>query len=125
MWPTTLSIPGRSFRYFGGVPYLLLALAIAAEVSATVSLKVSDGFSKLGPSIVVVVGYGIAFIALGAVLKMGLPVGVVYAVWAAVGVAAVALIGVLFLREPINLTMISGLVLVVGGVALIELGAAK
>lgn len=107
------------------MPYLLLALAIAAEVSATVSLKVSDGFSKFGPSIVVVAGYAIAFVALGAVLKMGLPVGVVYAVWAAIGVAAVALIGVLFLDEPINLMMVSGLVLVVGGVALIELGAAK
>ena len=107
------------------MPYLLLALAIAAEVSATVSLKLSDGFSKLIPSIVVIAGYGVAFVALGAVLKMGLPVGVVYAVWAAIGVAAVALVGVLFLKEPINLTMISGLALVIGGVTLIELGASK
>lgn len=107
------------------MPYLLLALAIAAEVSATVSLKLSDGFSKLVPSIVVVAGYGVAFVALAAVLKMGLPVGVVYAVWAALGVAAVAVIGVLFFKEPINLTMISGLVLVIGGVALIELGATR
>lgn len=107
------------------MPYLLLALAICAEVSATISLKLSDGFSKLIPSIVVVAGYAIAFVALAAVLKLGLPVGVVYAVWAAVGVAAVALIGVLFLKEPINLTMISGLVLVIGGVTLIELGAAR
>ncbi|GLY67300.1 DMT family transporter [Amycolatopsis taiwanensis] len=107
------------------MPYLLLALAIAAEVSATVSLKLSDGFSKLVPSIVVVAGYGVAFVALAAVLKAGLPVGVAYALWAAIGVAAVALIGVLFLKEPINLTMIGGLVLVIAGVTLIELGAAK
>jgi small multidrug resistance pump len=107
------------------MPYLLLALAIAAEVTATVSLKLSDGFSKLVPSIVVVAGYAVSFAALAKVLKMGLPIGIVYAVWAAVGVAAVALIGVLFLREPVNLTMVSGLVLVIGGVVLIELGAAR
>ncbi|TVT62168.1 QacE family quaternary ammonium compound efflux SMR transporter [Amycolatopsis rhizosphaerae] len=104
--------------------YLLLALAITAEVSATVSLKLSEGFSKLVPSLVVVAGYLTAFVALGLVLKLGLPVGVAYAIWAAVGVAAVALIGVLFLGEHLNLTMIGGLALVIGGVVLIELGAA-
>ncbi|WAL65826.1 SMR family transporter [Amycolatopsis cynarae] len=104
--------------------YLLLALAITAEVSATVSLKLSDGFSKLVPSLVVVAGYLTAFVALGLVLKLGLPVGVAYAIWAAVGVAAVALIGVLFLGEHLNLTMVGGLALVIGGVVLIELGSA-
>ncbi|MFD2417790.1 DMT family transporter [Amycolatopsis pigmentata] len=107
------------------MPYLLLALAIAAEVAATVSLKLSNGFSKLAPSIVVVAGYAVSFVALAKVLKMGLPIGVVYAVWSAIGVAAVALIGVLFLHEPVNLVMISGLVLVVGGVVLIEVGATR
>ncbi|MDQ7809879.1 SMR family transporter [Amycolatopsis sp. A133] len=105
--------------------YLLLALAIAAEVSATVSLKLSEGFSKLGPSVVVVAGYAVAFAALSYVLKMGLPVGVVYAIWAAAGVALVAIIGVLFLKESINATMIAGLALVIGGVVLIELGSAS
>ncbi|WP_033289977.1 DMT family transporter [Amycolatopsis jejuensis] len=103
--------------------YLYLALAIAAEVTATVSLKLSEGFSRLTPSILVVVGYGIAFFALARVLKLGLPIGVAYAIWAAAGVALVALIGVLFLKEPINLAMISGLVLVIGGVVLIEVGS--
>jgi small multidrug resistance pump len=56
--------------------YLLLALAIAAEVSATVSLKLSEGFSKLGPSVIVVLGYAVAFIALSRVLKAGLPIEV-------------------------------------------------
>jgi len=104
--------------------YLLLALAIAAEVSATVSLKLSEGFSKLGPSIVVVAGYAIAFVALSYVLKLGLPIGVAYAIWAAAGVALVAVIGVIFLKEPLNAAMVAGLVLVVGGVVLIELGSA-
>ena len=104
--------------------YLLLALAIAAEVSATVSLKLSEGFSKLGPSIIVVLGYAVAFIALSYVLKLGLPIGVAYAVWAAAGVALVAVIGVLFLKEPLNTAMVIGLVLVIGGVVLIEVGSA-
>jgi small multidrug resistance pump len=104
--------------------YLLLALAIVAEVTGTISLKLSEGFARLGPSIIVVAGYVIAFAALALVLKLGMPVGVAYAIWAAAGVASVALIGVLFLHERINLTMIGGLVLVIGGVALIELGSA-
>ncbi|GAA3533426.1 multidrug efflux SMR transporter [Amycolatopsis ultiminotia] len=103
--------------------YLYLALAIAAEVTGTVSLKLSDGFSRLLPSVLVVVGYGVAFFALSQVLKLGLPIGVAYAIWAAAGVALVALVGVLFLKEPVNLAMLSGLVLVVGGVVLIEVGS--
>jgi small multidrug resistance pump len=105
--------------------YLLLAVAILAEVSATVSLKLSDGFSKLGPSVIVVAGYAIAFLALAQVLKAGVPIGVAYAIWAAAGVALVAIVGVLFLREPLNPTMIAGLLLVIGGVVLIELGSAQ
>ncbi|WP_328447044.1 DMT family transporter [Amycolatopsis sp. NBC_00438] len=81
--------------------YLLLALAIAAEVSATVSLKLSEGFSKLGPSIIVVLGYAVAFVAL------------------------VAIVGVVFLKEPVNAAMIAGLALVIGGVVLIEIGSAS
>ncbi|AIJ26872.1 DMT family transporter [Amycolatopsis methanolica] len=106
------------------VTYLLLALAIAAEVTATVSMKLSEGFTKLWPSVVVVAGYLVAFAALASVLKRGMPVGVAYAIWAAVGVAAVALIGVLFLGEPVNPTIVAGVALVIGGVVLIEVGSA-
>ncbi|WP_199429208.1 DMT family transporter [Qaidamihabitans albus] len=102
--------------------YLLLAVAIAGEVAGTVSLKLSEGFSKPVPSIIVVVGYGLAFVMLAQVLKAGLPVGVAYAIWAAAGVALVAAIGAVFLNESLNLTMIAGLALVIGGVVLIELG---
>ncbi|MCP2236839.1 DMT family transporter [Prauserella halophila] len=105
--------------------YLLIAGAIVAEVAGTVSLKLSEGFSRLLPSIVVVVGYGTAFVLLGQALKHGMPVGVAYAIWAAAGVALVALIGSAFLDEPMNLTMIAGLVLVMGGVALLETGRAS
>lgn len=102
--------------------YLLLALAIGAEVMGTVSLKLSEGFSKLVPSILVVVGYGIAFATLAQVLKLGLPIGVAYAIWAAAGVALVAVIGALFLGETMTWTMAGGLVLVIAGVVLLELG---
>lgn len=104
--------------------YLLLGLAIAGEVTGTISLKLSDGFSKLVPSIVVVGGYGLAFVLLAQVLKAGVPIGVAYAIWAAAGVALVAIIGAVFLNEGMSWTMAAGLALVIGGVVLLELGRA-
>jgi small multidrug resistance pump len=103
-------------------PYLVLAIAIVGEVSATTALKLSENFSRLGPSIVVVLGYLLAFGMLARLLKDGFPVGVAYAVWAAAGIAAVAAIGALFLNEPVTWTMAGGLLLVIGGVVLLELG---
>ena len=102
--------------------YVYLVVAIMGEIAATVSLKLSEGFSKLWPSVVVVVGYGIAFTGLARALKMGMPVGVAYAVWSAVGVAAVAIIGWKFLGESLNPTMVIGLALIIGGVVTLELG---
>lgn len=104
--------------------YLILAAAIVCEVCATVSLKLSDGFSRLVPSIVVAVGYLLSFVLMSIVLKRGVPVGVVYAVWSAIGVALVAIIGALFLEESLTLLQVGGLVLIVAGVAVVELGAA-
>ncbi|WP_067719938.1 DMT family transporter [Nocardia yamanashiensis] len=103
---------------------LLLGLAIACEITATVSLKVSEGFSKLVPSIVVVIGYGAAFFFLSQALKRGMPVGVAYGIWSAVGVVAVATIGALFLDEHLSPVQIGGIVLVVAGVLALELGGA-
>lgn len=105
------------------VVYLALAVAIAAEVAATVSLKLSEGFSKPIPSIVVVIGYLVAFGALSKVLQLGMPIGVAYAIWCAFGVAAVAAVGVVLFKEPLNATMVVGLLLVIAGVIAIELGS--
>nr|WP_042183764.1 multidrug efflux SMR transporter [Kibdelosporangium sp. MJ126-NF4]CEL15834.1 Ethidium bromide-methyl viologen resistance protein EmrE [Kibdelosporangium sp. MJ126-NF4]CTQ93759.1 Ethidium bromide-methyl viologen resistance protein EmrE [Kibdelosporangium sp. MJ126-NF4] len=105
-------------------PYLLLAIAIVGEVAATTALKLSENFSKLVPSVVVVVGYLVAFGLLAKLLKDGFPVGVAYAVWAATGIAVVALIGAVFFAEPFNWTMAGGLLLIIGGVVLLELGRA-
>ncbi|MEU4801640.1 multidrug efflux SMR transporter [Actinosynnema sp. NPDC023587] len=105
--------------------YLLLALAIAGEVAATVSLKLSEGFTKPWPVVVVVVGYLVAFTCLGFVLKLGMPIGVAYAIWCAFGIAAVATIGVVLFGEPVNPLVVGGLVLVVLGVVAIELGSGQ
>lgn len=95
--------------------FLLLALAIVSEVSATVSLKLSDGFSRLVPSIIVVAGYVAAFMFLSQALKRGMSIGVAYGVWAAVGVAAVATISALFLNESLSLIQVGGIGLVILG----------
>ncbi|MBF6329861.1 DMT family transporter [Nocardia transvalensis] len=104
--------------------FLLLALAIVSEVTATVSLKISDGFSKLVPSIVVVIGYAGAFFFLSQALKRGMSIGVAYGVWSAIGVAAVATIGALFLNETLTAIQVGGIVLVILGVLALELGGA-
>ncbi|MFF2087996.1 DMT family transporter [Nocardia sp. NPDC058176] len=103
---------------------LFLALAIATEVTATVSLKLSEGFTKLVPSIVVVLGYGAAFFFLSQALKRGMAIGVAYGIWSAVGVAAIATIGVLFLGERLTLIQVGGIALVILGVLALELGGA-
>lgn len=105
--------------------YLLLALAIVGEVAATTSLKLSEGFTKPWPIAVVVLGYLVAFTSLGFVLKLGMPIGVAYAIWCAFGIAAVAAIGVVLFQEQITPLMVVGLVLVVLGVVAIELGSGQ
>lgn len=104
--------------------WVLLGCAILSEVCATISLKISDGFSKVGPAVIVVIGYLASFVLLGMVLKRGMSVGVAYGVWSACGVALVALIGVAFLKETLTWVQVGGLVLVMLGVAAIEMGAA-
>lgn len=104
--------------------FLYLALAIVSEISATVSLKLSDGFSKVVPSIVVVIGYVAAFFFLSQALKRGMAIGVAYGIWSAIGVAAVATIGALFLDERLTLIQVGGIALVILGVLALELGGA-
>lgn len=105
--------------------YLMLALAILSEVVGTVSLKLSEGFSKPLPSIVVVIGYAGAFAVLASVLKMGMPVGVAYAIWSGAGVALVALIGAAFLGEAMTAVQVGGIALIVLGVVALEAGTAR
>lgn len=106
-----------------GYAYGLLAAAIAAEVAGTTAMKYSEGFTRLWPSLGTVVGYVIAFTLLAQTLKT-LSVGTAYAIWAGVGTAAVALIGILFLGESSSLVKIAGVVLIVAGVVVLNLGGA-
>lgn len=99
-----------------------LAGAIAAEVTATLSLRFSQGLTRLGPSIVVFAGYGFAFYGLSQALVRGMALGVAYGVWAACGVALIALIGAVVLGEHLTWVQVAGLVLIIGGVLALELG---
>ncbi len=100
--------------------YLLLALAIAAEVVATTALKAADGFTRPGPSLLVVAGYGLAFWLLGLVVKT-VPVGVAYAIWSGAGIVLVTLLGVLFYRQLPDFPAMLGMGLIIAGVAVIQL----
>jgi small multidrug resistance pump len=102
------------------VTLALLAIAIAFEVLATSALKLTDGFTRLWPSLVTIVGYGLAFYFLSLTLRT-LPVGIVYAIWAGVGVVLVALIGWLVFRQPLDAWGILGIALIVAGVLILNL----
>jgi multidrug transporter EmrE-like cation transporter len=104
--------------------WLLLALAIVFEVAATAFLRATDGFSKLLPSLAVVVGYGISFYLLSLVLKTGIPQGVVYAIWSAFGIALVTVVGVLIYGDRISLVTGIGLGVVILGIVLVQFGNA-
>jgi len=96
-------------------PYVVLGTAILAEVIGTTSLKLSQGFSRPLPSLGVLVGYGAAFYFLSLALE-DLPVGVVYGTWAALGIVAIAAIGVVAFDEPVDIAGLVGLGLIVAGV---------
>ncbi len=99
--------------------YLLLLLAIVAETIATSSLKMSEQFTKLVPSIITVIGYGAAFYCLSIVLKT-VPVGIAYALWSGIGIILITLIGVFYFKQHLDLPAIIGLVLIVAGVVVIN-----
>ena len=104
--------------------YLFLAVAIATEVVATTFLKFTSGDNaKWWAFVIVVVGYVASFFALSLALGRGVPLGIAYAIWSAAGVAAIAIISWVFFKESLTWVQIAGLVLVIGGVGLLELGA--
>ena len=102
------------------IAYLYLAGAIIAEVIGTTALKASDGFTKFWPSVVVVVGYAIAFYLLSLVLK-SIPTGVAYAIWSGVGVVLIALAAWLLQGQKLDAAAIIGMALIVAGVVVMNL----
>ncbi len=104
------------------MPWIWLAGAILLEVLATTSLKFSEGFTKLLPSVLVVIGYMGAFYMLSQALTRGMPLGVAYGVWAAIGIALLAVIGAVFLGESLTWIQVGGIAMVIAGVMALEMG---
>jgi small multidrug resistance pump len=100
--------------------WVYLLLAIAAEVVATSALKASESFTRLLPSLVVVVGYSAAFYLLSLTFRT-LPVGVVYAIWSGVGIVMISAVGWIVFRQNLDAAALIGIALIIAGVAVINL----
>ena len=100
--------------------WLFLAIAIFAEVLGTSALKDANGFTRLWPSVIVVVSYSVAFYFLSLSLK-AIPVGIAYAIWAGLGVVLITLVGWLALGQKLDSAAVAGMGLIVAGVAVINL----
>lgn len=100
--------------------YIYLAIAIVAEVVATSSLKSTEGFTRLVPSLVVAAGYGAAFYCLSLTVN-DIPVGIAYAIWSGVGIVLVAGFSWLYLGQALDLPALAGLGLIIAGVVVVQL----
>lgn len=100
-------------------PWVFLSIAIISEVIATSCLKASEGFTRFWPSVVVVIGYLLAFYLLSLTLKT-IPVGIAYAVWSGIGIVLIAMVGWLFLGQKLDMPAIIGLVFIITGVMVIN-----
>ncbi|MEW6463633.1 MAG: multidrug efflux SMR transporter [Pseudomonadota bacterium] len=100
--------------------YFYLAIAIAAEVLATTSMKAIEGFNKPLPLLLVVGGYGIAFWMLTLVVRT-IPVGIAYAIWAGLGIVLVSIAAAFIYQQKPNLPAMLGMGLIVSGVVVIQL----
>ena len=98
--------------------YIYLILAIITEVIGTSALKLTDGFTKFTPSAVSIIGYCLSFYLLALVLKT-IPVSIAYAIWSGIGIALIALIDILILKQKLDLYAILGLIMIAAGVAII------
>lgn len=99
--------------------YFALGMAISCELFGTTMLKLSEGFTNPFPSIGVVLGFGLAFYALSISLRT-VPLSFAYAIWSGVGTALTAIIGILVWGDPFNAVTAGGLVLIIGGVVLLN-----
>ena len=99
--------------------WLILFVAIVSEVIATSALKSSEGFSRFWPSVVVVIGYGIAFYCLALTLRV-IPMGVVYAIWSGIGIVLIALVGWFLFDQKLDLPALLGIGLIAAGVVIMN-----
>ncbi|WP_407943791.1 SMR family transporter [Maritimibacter harenae] len=102
------------------MPYLILFFAVVAETIGTTALQASQQFSRLGPSLIVVVAYAISFVLLGWALKF-LPVGIAYAIWSGLGIVLIAIIGFLVFGQKLDLPALAGMAMILAGILVIHL----
>jgi multidrug resistance protein EbrB len=99
--------------------YISLGISIISEIFGATMLKLSDGFANIFPSIGVIVGYGLSFYCLSLCLKT-VPLSLAYAIWSGIGTTLTTLIGILLWRDPFSIITLVGLVLIIGGVVLLN-----
>jgi len=99
---------------------VVLLFAIISEVIGTTSLKFSEGFTKVVPSVIVVLGYGLSFYLLSISLKE-IPLGIAYALWSGIGIVLAMIAGILIWREPLDWARVIGTILIVGGIVIMNL----
>jgi small multidrug resistance pump len=102
------------------VAYAVLLVAIVAEVIATSALNASDGFTRLGPSLITVTGYVVAFLCLAQTVRL-IPVGIAYAIWSGVGIVLIAAVGWIWFRQTLDTAAIVGIAMILAGVLVINL----
>ncbi|MBB6484128.1 SMR family transporter [Rhizobium lusitanum] len=100
--------------------YAMLMVAIVLEVIGTTALQLSQQFTRLGPTIVLVVCYAAAFYCLSVTLRV-IPVGIAYAIWSALGIVLISVVGLVFFRQKLDLAAIIGLALIIIGVLVVNL----
>jgi small multidrug resistance pump len=100
-------------------PWLAISIAIIAEVVATTALKASNEFTRLWPTLLVIMGYGIAFYFMTISLRV-LPVGIMYAIWSGVGIVLISLLGWLVYRQTLDVPALIGMGLIISGVLVIN-----
>ncbi|MGB3243578.1 MAG: SMR family transporter [Sulfitobacter sp.] len=101
-------------------PYFILFIAVLTETIGTSALQASQQFTRLVPSVVVVVAYGLSFYLLSITLKV-MPVGIMYALWSGMGIVLIAIIGFLIFGQKLDLPAVLGIAMIVGGIAVIHL----
>lgn len=104
--------------------YLFLFWAIFAEVVATSLLKSTEGFTRLMPTLACLTGYAVAFTLLALSISRGMQTDVAYALWSAIGTAAIVLIAVLFLDSPMSVAKVVGVGMIIVGVITLNLSGA-
>jgi small multidrug resistance pump len=103
-----------------GWNWLILGLGIVFEVLGTICMKLADGFTKLVPSVFVFLFYGLSLVSLVFVLKK-MEVSVAYAIWASMGIVLIAIIGMIFYKEPVSAAKVISILLIVAGIFGLEL----